>query len=731
MLPPRGLGPCPICRGQNPSIALYPSYPEAERQLDRILSSIEEECRGWVSQSGPEPSVSYPGADPDSTAEPFGGAGGVLGVLEETVGPYQLIKSGVCSRLMSLVQQYGRSLAVVEVCFASFLRMSTGDLDAHCQCGNTSHQAEFMKYDDLTRQFLLDSGLIATLIDVTTPETCPLDTINGARVTYYALSILEQMARLEAALPVLISPPLQQLYRDIIDLDAPNLRPLKKKALKVVVKVVTARSRPGSHIDDLPEAAAFMASLLPRVIHEAECNVDENPPSYLLTLLNTLCVCICNKDLADAAVSGGALPLCIRVLEAQLEDMHACMAAIVCIDRISRFTHGNRKRVLPGSDTALAGEIIPVLISAFRAWPLCSPIVEDVLETVVLLRSPETKEILLSEQVHILAMDALSEHLQDTEVVPKTMGLLVTLLKDQPDVRNYLMQDFSLRTVMAALNFHIDHPDVAASVMFYLGTLMQFRNDYPKLKKYDIPGCVQRYGKRVPGSAFGMKLARKLQQAAFMGEMSNNKIMLSGQTEYLSDSDIETLIEEYLRLPFHVSREAMGRHPVPQSCRTRLPPNHARVIYLPDVGEAQVSGFCTTLENNGLSVANIMAAKNPSVLKRELATRPQILVCTHRAVLAKDNTKPHRLHMCMWREMVKMGVVVRAYMFLDEDSVATDEAVARSMYTQLAHTVGTHYLEKQPAETRKEMCEEGNTLQCLPAGRYFEEVWGGVCLTYE
>ncbi|GIQ90951.1 hypothetical protein KIPB_013963, partial [Kipferlia bialata] len=63
------------------------------------------------------------------------------------------------------------------------------------------------------------------------------------------------------------------------------------------------------------------------------------------------------------------------------------------------------------------------------------------------------------------------------------------------------------------------------------------------------------------------------------------------------------------------------------------------------------------------------------------------------------------------------------------DSVYTDEGAARAMYTHLAHTLKTHYLDKQTPEAQTEMRAKGDTLQCLPAERYFEEVWGGMCLS--
>ncbi|GIQ92336.1 hypothetical protein KIPB_016043, partial [Kipferlia bialata] len=69
-----------------------------------------------------------------------------------------------------------------------------------------------------------------------------------------------------------------------------------------------------------------------------------------------------------------------------------------------------------------------------------------------------------------------------------------------------------------------------------------------------------------------------------------------------------------------------------------------------------------------------------------------------------------------------------------QDSVADDEDAARSLYTHLADTVQTHYMEKQAPETQQEMRAKGkcmmysDTLQCLPADRYFEEVWAERCL---
>ncbi|GIQ88871.1 hypothetical protein KIPB_011218 [Kipferlia bialata] len=78
----------------------------------------------------------------------------------------------------------------------------------------------------------------------------------------------------------------------------------------------------------------------------------------------------------------------------------------------------------------------------------------------------------------------------------------------------------------------------------------------------------------------------------------------------------------------------------------------------------------------------------------------------------------------MWRELVKAGVAVRAFMCLDEDSVYENEESARALYTRLAETVHSQYVLKLPKERQGALWETADTLQCIPLHRYFEEVWG-------
>ncbi|GIQ87969.1 hypothetical protein KIPB_010122 [Kipferlia bialata] len=58
------------------------------------------------------------------------------------------------------------------------------------------------------------------------------------------------------------------------------------------------------------------------------------------------------------------------------------------------------------------------------------------------------------------------------------------------------------------------------------------------------------------------------------------------------------------------------------------------------------------------------------------------------------------------------------------DSVYEDEESTRALYTRLAETVHTQYVLKLPKEGQGALWERGDTLQCIPLNRYFEEVWG-------
>ncbi|GIQ81932.1 hypothetical protein KIPB_002977 [Kipferlia bialata] len=340
---------------------------------------------------------------------------------------------------------------------------------------------------------------------------------------------------------------------------------------------------------------------------------------------------------------------------------------------------------------------------------------------------------LIAAGCHEWVMEQMSRHIQSDDVAShsgEVVGQLLHVKRGNnprekyplaPTVMEYLMRRDNLQTLLAAMNFHLENEGTPGIIMVTFQSLLTDPENYPLLEEMRITDCVARHTERSKGHYNDHVMARVLQRtAADAASAYHTKRIAEQPPELLSDDDLEAMRVAYISSKKGIETPVLGRR--------FLDDNSARVIYLPDIGEKPLEAFCSSAEKS-LSVVNVMAAKSPSALKRELACRPQLLVCTHRTALAKPSTKAHKLHMCVWREMVRLRVSVRAYMFLDEDSVAADEDAARSMYTQLASTLGTHYLEKQSEETQQEMIQDADTLQCLPAGRYFEEVWWGICIS--
>ncbi|GIQ86209.1 hypothetical protein KIPB_008017 [Kipferlia bialata] len=169
----------------------------------------------------------------------------------------------------------------------------------------------------------------------------------------------------------------------------------------------------------------------------------------------------------------------------------------------------------------------------------------------------------------------------------------------------------------------------------------------------------------------------------------------------------------------------------PTAKETKYPPVsfkalHTRVLYMPDIGKDALSQFCDTLRSLSLSVLDLGTVRHLSTLKRELAKDPQVVVCTHAVVKARPGSKMHKLHLGLWHDLVKRGFSPRVYMCFDEDWVYRFEQAARSLYTRLANTLRTHYVDKLSQEAQSALWKRGDTLQCIPLNRYFQEVWGDI-----
>ncbi|GIQ80434.1 hypothetical protein KIPB_001233 [Kipferlia bialata] len=478
-------------------------------------------------------------------------------------------------------------------------------------------------------------------------------------------------------------------------------------------------------------------SVITSIVHLLRQRIDDDDET-VHSMMENLHSVVTDPEYRGHAVSVGAHTLALRVLSSRASSETLSYSALALLSTLTTDATATTHRLIRDAGVA------PACRDAMRAHPWSPGIVTGVIVTLQrMTESDVTRPYLISLGCHKWAVQQMSSHLQNPEVVSVTSDLILELHQERhsatlfdshllvPAVSKYLMEPDSLRTLVAAMNYHMDTTGRTGSIMATLHLLLSKPEYYPRLKEYNIPECVERFRRGHTGTEAERRYAEVVWDSAANAELHQLKRDISeahaaSESLILSDADLETLIVDHCGKSYLGSRK--GTASASLSTRT-LPPMCARVLYLPEQGERWVAGFCSRLEESGLSVLNVMASKNPSALKKALANHPQVLVCTHHTALAKERSKPHRLHMCVWREMVRLGVTVRAFMFLDEDSVADDEASARAMYSHLAQTVLTHYLEKQTPETQQEMRREGNTLQCLPAGRYFEEVWGEACVS--
>ncbi|GIQ84788.1 hypothetical protein KIPB_006349 [Kipferlia bialata] len=210
------------------------------------------------------------------------------------------------------------------------------------------------------------------------------------------------------------------------------------------------------------------------------------------------------------------------------------------------------------------------------------------------------------------------------------------------------------------------------------------------------------------------------------GEWANDRLVSKEDTPSggpLSDQTLEAIVTRQIRLPYNGTLGDLGAN----YGEATMEPNCTVLLYIPDTAKGPLGDFCRALATLTLSVCNLSAAKSPSALKKELASAPQLVVCTHGTVWAQSGSRLYKLHTAIWRELAKREASVRVFMCLDEEEIHSNEAAARALYTELVDIVKTLYVDKLPQETQTELYRRADTLQCMPLSRYFEDVWGDVC----
>ncbi|GIQ88547.1 hypothetical protein KIPB_010821, partial [Kipferlia bialata] len=308
--------------------------------------------------------------------------------------------------------------------------------------------------------------------------------------------------------------------------------------------------------------------------------------------------------------------------------------------------------------------IVPTIKKALMSHQSSTVIARFGLECLSRLSRQGSLDLQLVEAgYHRWALELVYQHLHDGDVVRLALEVLHQLQGEDadtgetvpvyPGVSDYLVKEGSLRTLMAALNYHMDSADTAQCIAKCLARVAPHIGDTHRESR--VLECLERYSKKY----FDEEMCQSIQNSAARGRMLS-ALQTPNAPSPLSESDIETLIEHHLNKSYHNSCSTKGSVELPRGIASRtLPPNQARVLYLPDIGEKRIAGFCATLEKCGLSTVNVTAAKNPSALKRELASGTQVppvsqvVVCTHDTVLAREGSKAYRLHMCVWREMVR------------------------------------------------------------------------------
>ncbi|GIQ82504.1 hypothetical protein KIPB_003658 [Kipferlia bialata] len=324
--------------------------------------------------------------------------------------------------------------------------------------------------------------------------------------------------------------------------------------------------------------------------------------------------------------------------------------------------------------------------------------------------APKSVQLALCESGAVgLCATVLRTHRETPALVSVALQVLCHIGGKAPVVAAMLMQRESLTTLVAAMNCHMDSDDVPIPIMSILQYLLRKPEYYPRLKEFSIPDCVQRYGEKNPGNKLGNMLAALLQKKSAVNAVEGDGPSGVVSDETLHDTACELLITRHMSLSSHAARSGiLGEDSL------SLPAGTATVLYLPEVSQSSLNGFCSTLRAVGLTVSNVHGFKSPSALKRDLALCPMVVVCTHLCGRAKPGSKAHKLHMCVWRELVRHGVSVRALVYLQEAEMANDAVAASflSMYTSLAECVKSNYVQKLSQETQTALWEQGSLLYC-------------------
>ncbi|GIQ88940.1 hypothetical protein KIPB_011296, partial [Kipferlia bialata] len=488
-------------------------------------------------------------------------------------------------------------------------------------------------------KFLVDNGLVQLLVD-----TCRLQ--HSEEVEGCTLAILSDLASSESLCDSLRTPGVTGLCSKVVASEAASTGTLVLAA-KLCTLIESEGQCGGPTMLDFISAAHRWVT------------ASMGNPDRLFQSLELLLSALHVSENTACRISHGIHKLVLEVLATHRDSEPVVFYALRALELMGRGGQGSEAR----HQTLIDSGVVPACRDAMLAFPASSRVAEASLTVLMRLsESVGSRDSLASSGVHEWAVEQMSLHIQDGGVVKRAGELILELhevtpaknLSDYHNLRSsvteFLIQESSLNTLVAAMNIHQDvgcrEDGFSASgiIICTLQVLLTKPDLFPRLQELHIPELVRRYARSSKREG-DLKLLEAVQVTAKISavEHMREQVKLNAHTPaedafslLLDDDDLEVLVEDHLK-----NAHLMGtlKYKTPSLSTRTLPPLCTRVLYIPDQGQKWLDGFCARFQQCGLSVLNVMGCKNPSALKRQLALQPQLIVCTHHTSQAKAGSK--------------------------------------------------------------------------------------------
>ncbi|GIQ80629.1 hypothetical protein KIPB_001457, partial [Kipferlia bialata] len=337
---------------------------------------------------------------------------------------------------------------------------------------------------------------------------------------------------------------------------------------------------------DLPWT--FPESVIQTLLGYIKAHMGDN--STLCQMLRRLHIVLSGIDLIEKGISLSVLTLALTALSTYICSGSICEVVMLLLGKIGQGAGEDIRQLFVDSG------VIPASRTALDAHPSERLVVNPVFLTLAhIAESASTRPPLVSSGCHVWALEAMSRHIQDDGIVTGTGTLVRRMMYESvddedhlvPTVVEFLMEPVNLRTLLAAMNLHMDSRETPGVIMGILEALLAEPELYPRLEEFNIPDCVQRYGKTKSGMENVQTMADYVQATAALSKCLHQgraTQRIQSRHRVLSGPDLESVRQEYLCNHRYRDLAPPPICTVPEKC--------AMVLYLPPSGKKWPSDLC-------------------------------------------------------------------------------------------------------------------------------------------